>query len=33
VFEGADHIIQQVTGNAPQTVGEFVSANREVYTV
>jgi NAD(P)H dehydrogenase (quinone) len=33
VFEGADNIIQQVTGKAPQTVAEFVSANRNVYKV
>jgi uncharacterized protein YbjT (DUF2867 family) len=31
VFEGTDHIIEQVTGKAPQTVEEFVRANRQLF--
>jgi hypothetical protein len=28
---GTDHIIEQVTGKAPQTVEEFVRANRQLF--
>ncbi len=31
VFEGTAHIIEQVTGKAPQTVEEFVRANRQLF--
>ncbi|CAH2903125.1 MAG: hypothetical protein PCALPYG88_6412 [uncultured Paraburkholderia sp.] len=31
VFKGSDHVIEQVTGKAPQTVGEFVRARRSLF--
>jgi NAD(P)H dehydrogenase (quinone) len=31
VFQGTDSIIQKVTGKAPQTVAEFVRANRQLF--
>jgi NAD(P)H dehydrogenase (quinone) len=31
VFEGTDSVIEQVTGKAPQTVEEFVRANRKAF--
>jgi NAD(P)H dehydrogenase (quinone) len=33
VFEGEDHVIEQITGRAPMTVEAFVDANRTVFDV
>ncbi len=32
VFEGIDGAIKQITGIAPQTIEQFVTANQEVFT-
>jgi hypothetical protein len=31
VFKGADQVIGRVTGQAPQTVAEFVRAHRQIF--
>ena len=31
IFSGTDGVIKEITGKAPQTVAEFVEANREVF--
>ena len=31
IFSGTDGVIKEITGKAPQTVAEFVQANRESF--
>jgi len=33
IFKGADDVIERVTGKAPQTIEEFVTAHRDVFNV